>query len=48
VGGAPGIYAARATWPESEVIAEIAEEPPHAIGFVVAAAIVYLAIKLTN
>jgi hypothetical protein len=48
LGGAPGIYAARSSWPESEVIAEIAEEPPQAVGFVIVAAIVYLVIKPTN
>jgi hypothetical protein len=48
LGGAPGIYAARANWPESEVIAEIAEEPPQAVGFMIVAAMVYLVIQPTN
>jgi hypothetical protein len=47
-GGALGVYAARATWPESETIAKLAKEPPYAFGFLLCAAIVMLAIKLTN
>jgi hypothetical protein len=48
VGGAVGVYAARRTWPESKTIQSVAREPPYAFGFLVAAGIVCLAIKLTN
>jgi hypothetical protein len=48
LGGAVGAYAARTAWPESRTIESVTKEPPYAFGFLVAAAIVSFAIKLTN
>jgi hypothetical protein len=48
LGGAVGAYAARRAWPESRTIESVTKEPPYAFGFLVTAAILSFAIRLTN